>query len=167
MFTDEHNAPLGNQPKVTFEDVRHRAEAEEIMVYGIGLVGECDSVRRDAPLRPLLSFQSPAPAISRRGGPVRPGRSGGGATDRAHATARRLPMPPCRRRRGHRAVPAYRLEFLIRGRVPAQTARLLGSGRIQPEGADRSWRRWLLRVEARVGLAQRLRASQTNCITST
>jgi VWFA-related protein len=94
MFTDGHNAPLGNQPKVTFEDVRHRAEAEEIMVYGIGLVGECDSVRRDT------LFSSPFQLFQRRGGPGRggQGRGGqgrGGPTRMPPGGGRvRLPMPP-------------------------------------------------------------------------
>jgi VWFA-related protein len=87
MFTDGHNAPLGNQPKVTFEDVRRRAEAEEIMVYGVGLVGECDTVRRD----PL--FSSPFQLFQRRGGPGRGGR--GGPTRIPPGGGRvRLPMPP-------------------------------------------------------------------------
>jgi len=94
MFTDGHNAPLGNQPKVTFEDVRHRAEAEEIMVYGIGLVGECDAVRRDA------LFNSPFQLFQRRGGPGRGGQGRGGPTRIPPGGRVRLPMPPMPGRTG-------------------------------------------------------------------
>jgi VWFA-related protein len=94
MFTDGHNAPLGNQPKVTFEDVRRRAEAEEIMVYGIGLVGECDTVRRDA-----LS-NGPFQLFQRRGGPGRGGQGRGGPTRIPPGGRVRLPMPPMPGRTG-------------------------------------------------------------------
>ena len=95
MFTDGHNAPLGNQPKVTFEEVRRRAEAEEIMVYGIGLVGDCETVRRDA------LFNSPFQLFQRRGGPGRGGQGRGGPTRIPPGGGRvRLPMPPMPGRTG-------------------------------------------------------------------
>ncbi len=97
MFTDGHNAPLGNQPKVSFDEVRRRAEAEEVMVYGIGLVGECDTVRRD----PVSTSSSLFPNLSqtqwfqRRGGPGRGGQGRGGSTRMPPPGGRiRLPMPP-------------------------------------------------------------------------
>ena len=102
MFTDGHNAPLGNQPKVTFEDVRRRAEAEEIMVYGIGLVGECETVRRDEPTNTFMpSFQSSDQWFQRRGGPGRGGQGRGGPTRMPPGGGRiRLPMPPMPGRTG-------------------------------------------------------------------
>jgi VWFA-related protein len=93
MFTDGHNAPLGNQPKVTFEDVRRRAEAEEIMVYGIGLVGDCESSRRDPVFNDSL-FTSPFQLFQRRGGPGRGGQGRGGPTRMPPGGRVRLPMPP-------------------------------------------------------------------------
>jgi VWFA-related protein len=42
VFTDGMDAPLSGRPNVTFADIRKRAEEEEIMVYGVGLVRECD-----------------------------------------------------------------------------------------------------------------------------
>jgi hypothetical protein len=43
MFTDGMDAPLSNRPNVTFPEIRRRAEEEEIMVYGVGLVRECEA----------------------------------------------------------------------------------------------------------------------------
>ena len=42
VFTDGVDAPLNGRPNVAFADIRKRAEEEEIMVYGVGLVRECD-----------------------------------------------------------------------------------------------------------------------------
>jgi VWFA-related protein len=49
IFTDGHDAPLSEQPKTSFAQVRVRAEVEEVMVYGIGLVDECAPAPSAAP----------------------------------------------------------------------------------------------------------------------
>jgi len=49
VFTDGMDAPLSGRPNVTFGDIRKRAEEEEIMVYGVGLVRECDAPSRKVP----------------------------------------------------------------------------------------------------------------------
>lgn len=41
IFTDGRDAPLTSRPNVTFAEARRRAEAEDVMVYAIGLVNEC------------------------------------------------------------------------------------------------------------------------------
>jgi VWFA-related protein len=40
MFTDGRDLPIGG-PNVSYEDIRLRAETEDVMIYGIGLVNEC------------------------------------------------------------------------------------------------------------------------------
>lgn len=83
IFTDGHDAPLSEHPKVSFEEVRARAEVEEIMVYGIGLVAECEPVGQS--LFGGLSLNRMKKWFQGRGGPPRIPPGGGRI---------RLPMPP-------------------------------------------------------------------------
>jgi VWFA-related protein len=43
IFTDGHDAPLDDPRNVTLESVRRRAQTEEVMIYGVGLLAECGS----------------------------------------------------------------------------------------------------------------------------
>jgi VWFA-related protein len=86
VLTDGHDAPLSDQPKTSFEEVRRRAETEEIMVYGIGLVSECSP-------EPTSSIFGPAAGVSwqRGGGGGGQGRGGQGRGGRGGRI--RLPVP--------------------------------------------------------------------------
>ena len=90
VFTDGHDAPLSDQPKVPFEEVRRRAETEEVMVYGVGLFGDCE-------VAPSQTHPVSADAWLQRGGRGGPGRGGQGRVGpgRVPQGGRiRLPMPP-------------------------------------------------------------------------
>lgn len=84
IFTDGHDAPIEGQLKVPFEEVRRRAEVEEIMVYGIGLVNECGASARPSLLGGFRWLQRGRTGTQGRGAPptrLPPGRV-------------RLPLPP-------------------------------------------------------------------------
>jgi len=42
IFTDGHDAPLDDARNVSLEAIRRRAQTEEVMIYGVGLLAECD-----------------------------------------------------------------------------------------------------------------------------
>jgi VWFA-related protein len=68
MFTDGYDNPGGNGPNTTFPEVRDRAQADEVMVYGIGLADDCGAANRmPSPFNPAR-FQARRPG---RGGPMR------------------------------------------------------------------------------------------------
>jgi Ca-activated chloride channel family protein len=69
LFTDGKDLPVDDGPDVTFDQVRHRVETEDAMVYAIGLSKECQSDR---------SFVVAAPAATQIVAYQRGGRSGGG-----------------------------------------------------------------------------------------
>ena len=73
MFTDGHDAPLDDQRSVSLEAIRKRAQTEEVMIYGVGLLAECAPVAHPVPAG--LS-QSPSAAwldlAGQRGGQGRP-----------------------------------------------------------------------------------------------
>ena len=88
VFTDGFDSPPWGPLNVNFSDIRRRAEEEEIMVYGVGLVRECNVAPSRAPtVAPSLSadalFQlADARFQRRRGGGVQrprglPGMPGG------------------------------------------------------------------------------------------
>jgi VWFA-related protein len=65
VFTDGMDSPNSLGPNVTLADLRDRSQAEEIMVYGIGLADACG---------PAASHSTAAPGTidaQRRGGPPR------------------------------------------------------------------------------------------------
>ena len=66
MLTDGYDNPSRPETAVRFEEVRARSEAEEIMVYGIGIAGNCG----------VATAQLPAFMIQRRGGFGAPGGRG-------------------------------------------------------------------------------------------
>lgn len=41
VFTDGHDAPLDSPANVTLDAIRSRAQREEVMIYGVGLLAEC------------------------------------------------------------------------------------------------------------------------------
>jgi VWFA-related protein len=92
IFTDGHDAPLSDQPKVPFEEVRHRAETEDVMVYGVGLFGDCEIA--PSPAQP----SSTGPLFQRGGGHGGQGRGGPGRGGQGRMPPPggriRLPMPP-------------------------------------------------------------------------
>ncbi|HXT70766.1 MAG TPA: VWA domain-containing protein [Vicinamibacterales bacterium] len=88
IFTDGHDAPLDSQPKVPFDEVRRRAETEDIMVYGVGLVNECAA----SPGLSLLG--SPFKWFQRRPGRGQGGTQGRGAPPRLPPGRIRLPPIP-------------------------------------------------------------------------
>jgi len=100
MFTDGKDLPIGG-PNVSYEDVRLRAETEDVMIYGIGLVNECApatapalALRSDVPPRSAStlfaqSFQRRGGGLGRRG--FGQGRGRGGAIP---PPGRILPLPP-------------------------------------------------------------------------
>ena len=98
MFTDGKDLPIGG-PNVSYEDVRLRAETEDVMLYGIGLVNECapsPALRTDVRPRAALSlfeqsFQRRGSAGGRRG--FGQGR-GGGRGGTILPPGRILPLPP-------------------------------------------------------------------------
>ena len=113
MFTDGMDAPLSGRPNVTFAEIRKRAEEEEIMVYGVGLVRECDAPpsRKSSEMRPGLFSSGQAPEKSpglafqrRRGGgiPSRPRLPGmpGGLRLPGGRMPTPMPLPPPRVPRG-------------------------------------------------------------------
>jgi VWFA-related protein len=98
MFTDGKDLPIGG-PNVSYEDVRLRAETEDVMIYGIGLVNECApasalALRTDVRPRAASSlfaqsFQRRGGGLGRRGFGQGRGRSGG-----IPPPGRILPLPP-------------------------------------------------------------------------
>jgi VWFA-related protein len=80
LFTDGQDFPDRPAPNASLAEVRDRAQAEEIMVYAIGLAGACDAPIADLDLRPgQVRFQgrsTPPPPGSPRGGLPIPGRGG-------------------------------------------------------------------------------------------
>jgi len=83
ILTDGYDNPARPTANVTFPEVRDRAEAEEIMVYGIGMSDACSASAAD-----LMDGQASPAFQSRglgrgRGGMGRGGRgmNGGGCTD--------------------------------------------------------------------------------------
>ena len=113
VFTDGMDAPLSGRPNVTFAEIRTRAEEEEIMVYGVGLVRECDppAKTRGNPGSGLVSAPNtsetgPDPALfqRRRGGglPTRPRLPGmpGGLRLPGGRMPTPMPLPPPRVPRG-------------------------------------------------------------------
>jgi VWFA-related protein len=104
VFTDGMDAPLTARSNVTFGEIRRRAEEEEIMVYGVGLVRECDAPAKKsshfvsrgkaAETSPGLLFQR------RRGGqlPTRPRLPGmpGGLRLPGGRMPTPMPLPPPR-----------------------------------------------------------------------
>jgi VWFA-related protein len=88
VFTDGMDAPLSGRPNVTYSEIRRRAEEEEIMVYGVGLVRECDSpVSRKDEVKPGLS--SSGSSADDNAGLLYQRRRGGGVPSRP-----RLPGMP-------------------------------------------------------------------------
>ena len=88
VFTDGFDSPPWNALNVTFSEIRKRAEEEEIMVYGVGLVRDCNvTPQRKPATAPALSgdarFQSADARFQRRRGggvqgrPRLPGMPGG------------------------------------------------------------------------------------------
>jgi len=57
VFTDGRDAPEEDAPNVTFEQVQARAQAEEVMVYAIGLADRCAPVPRPAADEAGMLFQ--------------------------------------------------------------------------------------------------------------
>jgi len=79
LFTDGKDLPVDDEPGVTFDQVRHRVETEDAMVYAIGLTKECTADR---------SFVAAPPAAAQlvayqRGGGQGRGGQGRGGTGRA------------------------------------------------------------------------------------
>ncbi len=68
VFTDGHDAPLDNPANVTLAAIRERAQREEVMIYGVGLLAECEAA---AHASAMLSPQ-PALQFDHRGGQGRP-----------------------------------------------------------------------------------------------
>ena len=81
MFTDGYDNPGGDGPNTTFLEVRDRAQADEVMVYGIGLADDCGAANR-----------MPSPFSSARFQARRPGR--GGPMRRPPVGMGRPPRPP-------------------------------------------------------------------------
>ena len=85
MFTDGYDNPGGDGPNTTFLEVRDRAQADEVMVYGIGLADDCGAANRvPSPFSPVR-FQARRPG---RGGPMRRPPGGMGRPPRPP-----IPMP--------------------------------------------------------------------------
>jgi VWFA-related protein len=49
IFTDGHDAPLDDARNVSLEAIRRRAQTEEVMIYGVGLLAECDPASAPGP----------------------------------------------------------------------------------------------------------------------
>lgn len=79
LFTDGKDSPINPEMATSFSEVRARAEAEDIMIYGIGLSDACDPApdMLDAGALPTL-FQRGGP----QGGPGSRGGPGGGGPRR-------------------------------------------------------------------------------------
>ena len=117
VFTDGMDAPLGGRHNVPFTEVRKRAEEEEIMVYGVGLVRECDApASRKAPAREGARPEPVAGALrdETNSGLLFQRRRGGGGTTRP-----RLPgMPGGLRLPGGRMPPPMPPPRVPRGQPP-------------------------------------------------
>lgn len=113
VFTDGMDAPLSGRPNVPFADIRRRAEEEEIMVYGVGLVRECEAPAphkapdmRPQPSSPATASEESAGLLyqRRRGGqlPTRPRLPGmpGGLRLPGGRMPTPMPLPPPRVPRG-------------------------------------------------------------------
>jgi VWFA-related protein len=104
IFTDGKNTEDRTAEHVSFGDVRHRAEAEEIMVYGIGLVDECGP--QPSPIAAGTMgealFQGRGGQRGRPGGRLPIPRIGGRSGRPRVLPPRRIPMPrmPPATRRG-------------------------------------------------------------------
>lgn len=78
IFSDGRDAPLSEHPPVSYTEVRTRAEREEVMVYAIGLVDECEEAEAPASLSIREQWLQRSRPRSRgggtqgRGGPTRP-----------------------------------------------------------------------------------------------
>lgn len=79
VLTDGRDAPLSARPNVTFAELRARAEHEDVMVYGIGLVQDCAATDDPQHALPQLGRTTePRLEAQRRVGVQRGrGRSGG------------------------------------------------------------------------------------------
>jgi VWFA-related protein len=73
LFSDGKNSPTFTQADIEFDDIRDRVRREDVMIYAIGLGGDCDAPPTPAP------GGSIGARFQRRGGPVvgRGGRIGG------------------------------------------------------------------------------------------
>ena len=70
IFTDGHDAPLDDPGNVTLEAVRRRAQREEVMIYGVGLLAECEEPQALQPSAGLP--RTPFFSRAQRGGQGRP-----------------------------------------------------------------------------------------------
>jgi VWFA-related protein len=77
IFSDGMDSSGLLSSTTTFDDVRRRVQAEDVMVYTVGLAVVCDSkpaARLDGTGSPVLSFAAPATAQGRSSPPPPPGR---------------------------------------------------------------------------------------------
>jgi len=74
MFTDGRNSPEGLDAGLSFADVRDRSRREGAMVYGIGLVTDCEMTDVAAPGPFDVSLQSRGGSRGGRGGRIMGGR---------------------------------------------------------------------------------------------
>jgi VWFA-related protein len=123
VFTDGKDSPLNPEMATSFSEVRARAEAEDVMIYGIGLADYCTPA-------PAAPDDEHAAARFQRGGPPPGGRGG---------TGRSGPRSP----RGGRIVPG-RPGGLFPGRPggtgPGGIGGIGGGGRVpipQPPPGER------------------------------
>ena len=71
IFTDGHDAPLDDARNVSLEAIRRRAQTEEVMIYGVGLLAECDPA--GAPMQEVAGPRSAwFDLAGQRGGQGRP-----------------------------------------------------------------------------------------------
>ena len=86
IFTDGHDAPLDDPRNVPLEAVRRRAQTEEVMIYGVGLLAECASeiASSPAPAGPPAAWLDLA---GQRGGQARP------PTGRGRVRIPPIPLP--------------------------------------------------------------------------
>jgi VWFA-related protein len=69
VFTDGMDSPNSLGPNVTLSDLRERTQADEIMVYGIGLSDACAPAPMPAD---AMRLEARSLDAQRRGGPARP-----------------------------------------------------------------------------------------------
>lgn len=70
VFTDGHDAPLDNPANVTLDAIRARAQREEVMIYGVGLLAECGP--EAAPASVTTAPRRPTVFFDQRGDQARP-----------------------------------------------------------------------------------------------